>query len=202
MNIFESIYDLSPKFIQEVGLSVFALKRELKRNGSNFKRELSSLMTSYYWDKDEIKKFQLKKVNEILDYAYKNSNYYKSSLVDLPKSINELNNLSNYPILTKDILRKEFDNLLVGNKKLNYFYTSGTSGTPLKVALTSKEMALENAFIWRHRLLCGVNRGAKLSTFGGRKIVKDNESKDFWRKNYTNNQLLFSGYHMNEGNIE
>jgi phenylacetate-CoA ligase len=202
MSIFETVYDNSPKILQELELSIFGLKRDLKRNGYRFKQDLSFLMKSYYWDETEIKIFQLKKINELLDYIYENSEFYTKALNNLPRKINNIKELSSYPVLTKEILRNNFDVLLVNKKKLNYFYTSGTSGTPLKVALTSNEMSLENAFIWRQRLLAGVKKKNKLATFGGRKIVKSNENKQFWRMNYTNNQLLFSGYHMNEENIK
>ncbi|VDN46178.1 conserved protein of unknown function [Petrocella atlantisensis] len=201
MSPFDKIYAKSPIFIQEIGVSIFAFKRELKRSGITYKKYLKFLMKSYYWDESVIEEYQLNQTKEIIEWCQKHSLYYKKVLSEVNASSLVLSDMKNIPILKKEDLRNHFNEILTSQKNINLFFTSGTSGAVLKTALSNNEWAKEYAFIWRQRKLAGINRSDKLATFGGRNIVAVGERKIFWRRNYINNQLLFSAYHMNEENL-
>lgn len=201
MSVFDKLYSKSPVVIQELGMSIFALRREIKRSGKTFKKDLDFLMKSYYWDKETIEEYQLKQLRELLMWVKENSLYYKSILSKLDVTSFTLSDMKDIPILTKSSLRAQFDEILTSHKNVNMFYTSGTSGTPLKIGLSNREWATENAFIWRQRKLAGISRFDRIATFGGRNIVAVDEMKKFWRRNFTNNQLLFSAYHMMDENM-
>ena len=49
---------------------------ELSLN-NNFLKKYYFLQRSKYWSADKIKKFQLKKLNELINHAYTNVHFYK-----------------------------------------------------------------------------------------------------------------------------
>lgn len=202
MSFIDKLYNKCPVIIQELGMSMFALKREMKRSGKIYSNELNFLMDSYYWDEQTIQEYQTYQLRRLLRWVQQNSLYYKERFLGIDINNFGLSDLTSLPILTKSSLRNNFDEIITVHKSINIFYTSGTSGTPLKVGLSNDEWAKENAFIWRQRKLAGINKTDKLATFGGRNIADSDEKKKFWRRNYANNQLLFSAYHMIDSNLD
>jgi len=93
----------------------------------------------------EIKSFQAVKLKEQLQYLAANSPYYKKlfaeNKVDV-SSINTLEELQQLPTTTKDDFSKHnFDFLCVPKSKIvDYTTTSGTTGSPVTVALTENDL--------------------------------------------------------------
>ena len=105
------------------------------------------------------------------------------------------------PIIDKNIVKKHHTELQLEKP---YFIgkSSGTTGQPLKVPYSENVYQKEYAFWWYHRNICGVNRGAKIATFGGHKIADVNRDKPpFWVFNAAENQMFFSSYHLSNKNL-
>src|ERR1017187_8707988 len=89
---------------------------------------LKLLLGSQYWTKEKIFNYQLININILLQTALNSSNYYKKILkgIDLPlKEIGEFN--VKIPSITKDIIKKQFEQL-----KTEYYstkYKCTTSGS-------------------------------------------------------------------------
>lgn len=93
----------------------------------------------------EIKLFQEKKLQELLNYLNTHSKYYKSlfnaNSIDV-NTIRCLEDLTKIPVTTKDDLYKfNSDFICVDAEKIiDYVTTSGTLGDPLTFALTDKDL--------------------------------------------------------------
>lgn len=200
--ILQDIYMNSPRIIQELGIGLYGLKRNYSRYNDIFKEKLDFLMDSYYWDKDRIERYQVLKLRELVNHVGKSKYYHE--LIDIEgKEISSLKDLQKLPITDKKGLRKNAENILINeDKNIHYFKTSGTTGTPLQIGISTDVWAKEYAFVWRQRKMAGINEKDKCASFVGRMIVSSEETKNFWRYNFADNQLLFSVYHMNENNLE
>ena len=94
---------------------------------------------------DQIITLQEQKLRELLEYVALNSPFYKELFVrerlDID-SIRTLNDLSRIPPTTKaDLQTRNDDFLCVGREKIaEYTATSGTLGSPVTIALTSKDL--------------------------------------------------------------
>jgi len=103
------------------------------------------LETRSFDSKEDIEKRQLEKFNKLLDYSRKNVPYYKKTLKNIP-NIRHLSDLSKIPILTKDIIRKEKENLYSKNIfKEDYYKNSsgGSTGEPV-VFLQNEKYKISN----------------------------------------------------------
>ncbi|MDC3175462.1 hypothetical protein OA845_02985, partial [Candidatus Pelagibacter sp.] len=119
--------------------SYYSTKNFLKQNKLNNKRDLRN--------------YQLKKIKDVVKYAYKNCpgyyHLYRDSNVQ-PTDLNKLSDFRFFPLITKEILRdnlKEFVSRDVNLKKKIYVTTSGSSGIPFGFYNTKEENAIELGFI-------------------------------------------------------
>ena len=79
------------------------------------------LKRSQWFSEEEIRSLQLEGLKKLVDHARKNTAYYK----DLPK-ISSLDDLKKIPILTKRLIKENFDRLKVANVPGFKVATSGT----------------------------------------------------------------------------
>jgi phenylacetate-CoA ligase len=94
------------------------------------------LKNSEKWTLDELKAYQLEKLQALIAVAYANSEFYKSSFQKAgikPSAIKSLNDLKKLPIVTKQDLLHEKQNIQQTVKSTKYFNasTSGTTGASL-----------------------------------------------------------------------
>ncbi|MCP4267432.1 MAG: phenylacetate--CoA ligase family protein [Candidatus Brocadiaceae bacterium] len=93
------------------------------------------LMNSEWYDSNAIRELQRKKLENLLLYAYENVSYYReivdSCKINLSK-FDALNELSRLPLLTKQIIKDNLDELKSGKaKNLIKSNTGGSTGLPL-----------------------------------------------------------------------
>ena len=88
-------------------------------------------------DVTRIKKMQMLNLSSILIHAKENTDYYQAKFKECnfdPYKIKNVNELRQLPILTKDVIRQNLDNLLANNILKDKLYkdsTGGSTGTPL-----------------------------------------------------------------------
>jgi phenylacetate-CoA ligase len=98
--------------------------------------------------------------------AYKHSVFYKNLFdqfgLDI-QSIKDLSDLKSLPVVTKDMVKKNVDDILTVSPLLcKKAYTSGTSGSPLTVYRDYYSIVEEEAYIWSHRKSFGHVKGDKV----------------------------------------
>jgi len=106
--------------------------------GTHVLKTLELLEDSQWWPWDEIRAFQEKRLRELMQHCYANVPYYRSTFDRLslkPEDINSPQDLQKLPVLTKDIIRREFPaNMVAQNvpkKKLTLCHSGGSTGEPL-----------------------------------------------------------------------
>lgn len=103
-------------------------------------------------DKEEINKNQ---IDDILTYACNNSNYYKNF---------KSTNLKDFPVINKEKIIKNYNEILVGNineKKIHWTCTSGSTGTPLKIPQNQEKRNRTKADLIFFNKKAGWNLGDK-----------------------------------------
>lgn len=108
-------------------------------NTSSFCKDLSFWRKVDALSSDELVKLQQDNLKKILKYTSLNVNYYNS----VKLTGNNANDwLQEFPILTKDILRSNSDELLaVKNKGLKKISSSGSSGISSSVYMNNKDLS-------------------------------------------------------------
>ena len=140
-----------------------------------------------------------KRLENFLDYASNHCRYYKELGADS-------RNLSSYPLLTKDIIRERFNDLVSDEMdKIIYreSYTGGSTGEPLHFLNQMDYDPIYQVVLWQR---LGYRPGDIILSMDGTKVSDESiKNKIFWgRKNVRN--LPYGGYFMsslylNEDNV-
>lgn len=148
----------------------------------------------------ERREYQLKKVQQLIAYAYAHTRYYRN-LFDLhgikPSDIKSLDDMKKIPVLTKDIVRDNLKDMISdivpANKRI-YVTTGGSTGKPLGLYISKDVDTKRLAFEWLHWNHMGYKMGDACVILRGRVLP---EGKWFsYEEN--NNFLVLSTFLMKE----
>lgn len=129
------LQDLAKKF-------PFPIKQSIKyiysavplrfRLGKVFWDTYNLLKESQWWSRERLEDYQLQQLQKLLNHAYTNVPYYRRVFEERgirPKDIKVKEDLAKLPLLTKDIVRNNINDLLARNMKRKEFYSVKTSGS-------------------------------------------------------------------------
>jgi len=194
----------SPNFIK---WSYYNLVPFHKRYGKVYRETLDFLLHSSKWNEEEKKSYQLLELKSLLSYCYDNVPYYRDIFIENkwdPRDFKTVEDLKNFPVLTKKIIIENRDRLIADNRKLNRAYpitTSGSSGDKLEFFVDDDTLKKEAAFNMRAYL----EQGAKLydtpSVWLRRYVPKDSDSP-LWYYDHELKRLYMSAYHLNSQTIK
>ncbi|KOR86518.1 hypothetical protein AM233_22705 [Bacillus sp. FJAT-22058] len=179
------------------------------REGQYFKKMLSFLNDSKYYSYNELENYQNERLKKIIEHSYKNVPYYNrvfNSIKLKPEDIKSKEDLWKIPVLTKNDVKKNFNDLKAKNIPklfMNIGKTSGTTGTPAQFYRDLYSINFENAIVWRQWLSSGVKRNSKIAIIRGNNIIPNNQLlPPFWKIDKIQKHIEFSSFHMSEENLE
>lgn len=183
----------------------YVLKSNRNLNRSKYLKEINERDT---WSKYQIKEYQQVLIKEMLAYCIKYVPYYR----DYNKLRSKNSNwdpliLSNWPILEKDLIRKDPDRFLsdqYNKKTLVNIPTSGTSGKPMSFWFSKEALSYWYAlYEYRIKMWNGVSDKDNWANFGGQLVCEIGRTKPpYWVKNYAMNQLYLSSYNIRPDTIK
>ena len=109
-----------------------------KYMGTNIQAQLAFLERSQWWKPEQLEELQNKKLRALIKHAYENVPYYHRLFRRIglkPDDIKTKEDLAKIPLLTKDIIRKNLNQLKARNIPKSRFieaHSSGSTGEPLK----------------------------------------------------------------------
>ena len=186
---------------------IFGLLHLTRSKIHQYLKEIEQLQ---YKPQDEIKRHQEEKLNKLLLHAYENVPYYnkilKESEVVIDGNVN-LANFSRIPLLTKEIIRKEENNLYSKDYKSRKPYdntSGGSTGEPVKFIQDKLywQMNITNKFYF-NRLL-GKDIGEKEINLWGseRDIFRNTLSFKERITNFLYNRTFLNAYKMDEDKLK
>lgn len=122
-----------PTLFKNIIFPVMELSQRTK-----IQKYLKWLEKTQWWKPRELEELQNKKLRALIRHAYENVPYYHLLFKRLnlsPEEIKTKDDLNKLPLLTKDVIRKNFNNMLARNINSSQFLeasSSGTTGEPLK----------------------------------------------------------------------
>jgi len=198
----ETVYRKSPPWLQTVLLNLHAARIDRHRYGGRLRDALDRLAEMDSWDQESLRAFQDARLRLVVKHAYRATRYYRG-LFDSrgihPNDIQSVDDLRQFPLLSKEIVRERGDDLTAGMPKQSWLqgHTSGTTGSPLAVWYDRETCVVTNAVDARHKRWVGVRDGDWVGKFLGRTIVPPNDiNGPFWRVNYLHREVWFSSFHM------
>lgn len=197
LNQLKNLYLNSPKWVKKI---YTAIPFEI-RNGSGY-REWSTFL------KKELntQEYEILKIKETVLYAYENTKYYKNLFdkhhID-PYNINSREDLQLTPLLTKELVAENFEDLQVinypDNKKF-FVSTGGTTGKSMTFYQSKNIWEKEVAFWIYDTAKYGYNPSKLKASFRGGDL-KNIEKRAYWEDDYINNAIHFSPMHLSHDTV-
>src|SRR5690554_6281067 len=164
---------------------------------------------SQYWSKDQLKEFQLGEFQKLWAHAVENVPYYQelSKRIGLDgNGIQSLIDIERIPILTKDIVREEFDRFKAKNIDERRFLkrsTSGSTGSNFHFFYVAAHSAVYRSLeIRKYKMMGASVYDRELVIWGTafEKIKKQDTIFDTLRKRLKDKRVM-SGYNLSDEGI-
>jgi phenylacetate-CoA ligase len=178
------------------------------RYAREFRNTYAFLKESQWWSKEKLEEYQMRELEKLLKHAYENVPYYRRIFNEgglKPKDIQNFNDFRKLPILTKDIVRENLNDLIAKNipkRNMNYVTTGGTSGKPLGFYIEKRTDFIRMAFEWREWNWMGYKCGDRCVVLRGNVIKrKEHDEPSWWEYDKGHNYLILSVYDMTNENL-
>lgn len=175
-----------------------------------FIKYLNWLEKTQWWSKQEFEDYQLERLRELICHAYDHVPYYRRVFDQRnikPSDIVTLADLQKIPILTKDDIRKNLEDLVAKNvdrASLRYRTTSGSTGAPLGVYQDKNFSYLhELGLVFRQRHWAGWEGGDRYMVLRGNAPTEPGTKgkNSLFSYGVRDNALFLSSYEMSEENM-
>jgi phenylacetate-CoA ligase len=202
---YQGIYDRSPIFFQNVMATLYGYRAKRRRYGKAYWDHLKYLEEVHKYSREQLEELQFQELMKLLRHTVANSKFYRKlyDAIDI-ESFTSVDDLKRLPIVTKEMIRRNIDDVITIPKKGAVVgNTGGTTGKSLTVYNrpedAQKRMAVLDFFKMKHGFR---NLAMKKATFMGKHIVPPNQKKKvFWRYNAAIKQMVYSSFHLTEENI-
>ena len=206
VGIAESLYSVSPIWIQNTMVSLKGLGLKMQRYGPEYRRFKRSLPSVYKLCRAEALDHQMRLFRGIVSYAMNHSRFYaelyKGFNVEDIKCIEDLGLL---PTVDKETIRKNIDSVYtIPVFRALEGHTGGTTGKSLVVRFTWTDMQRRMADLDYFRERHGFRHGMRRAVFSGKHLVypSDENKRCFWRDNWALGQRFYSTFHLSENNMQ
>lgn len=208
MSISTSIYERLPVFAQNLACSYRGSQLLRTRYDAAFREQLAWLKESQFWSLQSLRAYQDERLRELITHVYANVPYYGRLMRErglTPGDIRSAADLPKLPVLTKDLIRANFEDMFSrvhDRRRAVLQHTSGTTGSGLIFYVSKAAYAMQWAVWWRHRSRFGIELGQPHVNFSGQSVVPLRQSRPpFWRENRPLRQTYLSLYHMTPANM-
>lgn len=204
-------YRLAPVWCQNLMLTGYGAMLERERYRGRFAEFRDLLARSEGWSRADLKAYQDERLRAMVAHAYDTVPFYRRRFDAIrlrPNDIRGRVDLPKLPLITKEDIRRHFDDLrstAVPAGELRTGHTSGTTGTPLTVGYDRDTVWMTYAVFDRHYRWAGLRldrHGDRIAVARGNVIVPlDQRKPPFWRYNRRQNQMLLSSFHLSKQNL-
>lgn len=154
-----------------LGAALFRLTHRLR--GSTALERLQQIRSTPALSVDQIEALKLAKLRKLLSHAAVRVPYYRDTFAAIgldPSDIRSLDDYTQVPILTKDILREQGDRLLAENVSktdLHQHHSGGSTGVPVSFFRDKNDADLSEAGTYRTIEQCGWHPGEMMAFIWG-----------------------------------
>ena len=206
-----ALYAKAPVWGQNLMLSGFATLLSRERYGGRYEEFRRVLEETQWRSRQEIQAYQDERLRAVVAHAYETVPFYRRRFDERrlkPADVRTCADLYKVPVLTRNDIRTHFEELRsssVPHRSMREGHTSGTTGTPLTIGYDHDTVSMTYAVFDRHYDWAGLRMGFsgdRIAVARGNVIVPlDQKRPPFWRRNWRQNQLLLSSFHLSKDNL-
>lgn len=172
--------------------------------GSRVGKELKKLEKNDFLPAEELEKIQNEKLHRLVKHCFETVPYYTklfNSLGLKPEDIRCREDLKKLPVLTKQIIRDNYDDLYstaIDPKRRRVSSTGGSTGTPLKFCIDAAEWSAWKASTLRAWEWYGLKLGDKIFSLGGNSI---NQKKTLFTFKGAYDRLIMRNFKFSSADV-
>lgn len=174
--------------------------------GATFRRTRALIRAAESWSDEQIRSYQLEEARRVISLAYERSPFYRRRLDAAsvtPRDLRRLEDLAGLPIVERDMVRCQLDEMLTvppTARNIDYVSTAGTSGAPLSFYINSERSGVEYAYLVAGWERAGFRLGTPLLVLRGN-VVQQNA--DGLRHEYDPvlRSHFYSTFHMGDDDL-
>lgn len=197
------VYRHSPVAAQHALVSAYGGLKWLEEHGRVFRGYVAELERTQWWPRADLKGLQEERLRALIEHAYAHVPYYRRVMDEhklTPADIHTGGDLYKLPVLTKQDIRRHWDELRarnVPNRRVTMGRTGGTTGVPLKFTLDTARVIFDHALIYRHWSWAGFRPGDWHVILRGLVLVPtDRATRVYWRHDWVTRRIYLSGFHL------
>jgi phenylacetate-CoA ligase len=202
----KNLWDACPEYLRTtVGRALGVLPLGLLL-GKSFRRNVAFAEQSQFWDKKQIRHYQIEKLKAVLSLAYEKSIYYRNVFRAVgfePGDFKTLEDIRQLPLIDRNTVRDHLSQMCTGSvddPRIDYAATGGTGGEPLSFYLNRDRSAVEYAYLTTSWRRVGYSLGMPLAVFRGRTVQPKRDGfyhcyDPLLRYHY------YSNFHMTDDNM-
>jgi phenylacetate-CoA ligase len=167
-------------------------------------QNLEWLELTGYWTGQERETWRLKRLSLIIDFAWTHVPFYRVFWGDhgvVRRPLRNLDDLQEYPILTKDVFRTNYRSLQpdnVGQIRHQSKHTGGTTGQPVHYQQDIEQWAFMQAFQLYGWSLAGYEFGDPVGVIAGGSLLPRAMTLQGIIRNFIERKCFLFGVHMEE----
>ncbi len=194
-----------PALVKNLFTSAYGMRQRRDRYGPLFHHWLDFLRGSERWSNERLLTYQAEQTDAFVQAALAHVPFYRSQ--DDYAQWKPGADPRRLPLLTKDIVRRERERLYADDLQTTghrWMQTSGTTGKALRFPLSTSCFQREYAFRALHYSWAGVSlhERDRIAIAAGHPVAAPGRGRPpFWSRDFANNWLLFSSYHMTGENL-
>ncbi len=179
------------------------------KNGDKRLSRLAEIEKSQFFSEENIQALQLQRLQNIVSYAYKNTEYYKQVMDEKnlkPEDIKSLSDIENLPILTKAIIQERMSEMLSKQYQLSDLIKDSSGGSTGQPTIYYKDLDRHNlrrADQIRHDRWSGWDIGKrKALVWGAQRDLKAVQSvKEHILSRYIERQWELDAFEMSDAEM-
>ena len=206
-NLAKGLRPKLPYPVQEFLLSSYFYLKSRRIHGATFAAKREELEKSEHLGPDQLNALQSRLLQRTIAVARHTPHYhelFRRLGVD-PHKIRTPEDLRSLPLLGKDAVRRNPEAFVDGRlnrRRLHVAYTSGTTGTPLRLYFSPEYEALEEAFVARQWHWAGLStRDRRIRLRGDLILPAGQASIRPWLMNHADHELRMSSYHLDNRTV-
>jgi phenylacetate-CoA ligase len=207
----ETVYRYCPTWVQNAGIAAYGLAWKKQRMGGEFLTQVAQFRGREGYTADEWRGYQTSRLRDLLRWCFQQVPHYQRAWSQVGLEARDLEtfepeDLPRLPITEKEEIRRQPGDFLatsVPAGRLHTSLTSGSTGTPLAIRMTSvTHQKMYAAYEARCRRWAGVDYTVSRGMIGGRMVVPRAVTRPpFWRYNPPERQLYLSAFHIAPANV-
>ena len=161
-----------------------------KIKGRDLHGAFASALETQWLTEKELNQLQSQKLQNLVRHCYENVPYYRNVFNEFhitPDDIKSRADLVKLPILTKELIKEHYEELIsndISSRKALDGSTGGSTGTPMRYKEDMNTWNTMRGMNFRGWTWAGFNVGEKLFTLAGNSLVKKNtDGRKFFMKN-------------------